>query len=62
MNSLFPDLSSTLVGGTSGFVDGSPSFARFSQLNAIVIDAQGMMYVSDGPNNKYIRRITPSGT
>jgi len=50
---------STLAGGgvQSGHVDGPGALARFSQPHAVVIDAEGNLYVADLSNNS-IRKIT----
>lgn len=52
---------STLAGSESaGFVDGIGSMARFNHPAAMVIDAEGNIYVSDQDNHS-IRKITPAG-
>jgi gliding motility-associated-like protein len=50
----------TLAGGSYGFKDGTGLEAKFSEINAITIDKQGNLYVSDVTNNA-IRKITPAG-
>ncbi len=53
---------STVAGlaGSSGYVDGSGSAARFNQPYAIAIGPDGDLYVSDSNNNR-IRRVTVGG-
>lgn len=52
---------STLAGsGHAGFVDGMGSMATFNRPSAMVIDADGNIYVSDHDNHS-IRKITPEG-
>jgi sugar lactone lactonase YvrE len=55
-------LVSTLAGtaGIKGSVDGTGVAARFDQPVGIVVDAAGVLYVSD-QNNCTIRKITPTG-
>jgi sugar lactone lactonase YvrE len=53
---------STLAGspGNSGSVDGTGSSARFWEPNAVAVDAQGNVFVSDRVNHA-IRKVTPGG-
>lgn len=52
---------STFVGnGTSGYVDGTGTNARFNNPNYIDFDSLGNLYVTDQVNQR-IRKITPSG-
>ncbi|GAB3831146.1 NHL domain-containing protein [Hymenobacter jeollabukensis] len=46
--------------GTAGYTDGPGSQAQFSGPTALVVDAQGNVYVSDAGNYR-IRKITPAG-
>jgi sugar lactone lactonase YvrE len=46
--------------GVSGFADGQGTAAKFNNLNGIVTDAAGYLYVSD-INNNSLRKISPSG-
>lgn len=48
------------MAGTSGSADGTGNSARFNSLDDVVIDASGIVYVSDSGNNT-IRRISPAG-
>jgi len=53
-----------LIAGNSqqwGFQDGKSTEARFSNINAIDVDAAGNIYVAD-TGNRAIRKITPDGT
>ena len=47
--------------GQQGSVDGTGSAARFSDPQAIVVDAAGNLYVADTGPTKAIRKITPAG-
>ncbi len=50
---------STLAGsGTSGYQDGTGTDARFTNLNSIVLDADGNLFVTD---QYRIRKVTPEG-
>jgi sugar lactone lactonase YvrE len=51
---------STIAGSTQGFADGIGSAARFSGVQAIAIDTDGNVYVTDSSNYK-IRKITADG-
>lgn len=52
---------STLAGsGSSGYVDGAATVARFSYPEGIAVDAWGYVYVADSNNNR-IRMVTPTG-
>ncbi|MGM9475217.1 DUF6443 domain-containing protein [Pedobacter sp. GSP4] len=52
---------STLAGaGYPGYADGQGTSAQFQHPSAIVVDAAGVVYVSDQQNHR-IRKITPSG-
>ncbi len=46
--------------GTSGFLDGTTTGARFFEPNAVAVDASGNVYVSDSRNHR-IRKINNSG-
>jgi DNA-binding beta-propeller fold protein YncE len=46
------------MAGTSGFVDGTGSAARFTGPRAVAVDAAGVVYITD---NTTIRRMTPAG-
>jgi sugar lactone lactonase YvrE len=46
----------TLAGGVSGFADGVGTAARFAGVYDVVVDATGIIYVTDGGNNS-IRKI-----
>lgn len=48
------------LAGTSGYVDGSASAARFNNPAGVATDTSGNVYVAEG--NARIRKITPSGT
>ncbi len=53
---------STLAGdGTPGYTNGQGSQARFRQPVALVVNADGNLYVADFGNN-VIRKVTPEGT
>ena len=52
---------STVDGSTPGYLDGTTANARFNELNGIVIDATGNLYVCD-LGNYVVRRIAPDGT
>ena len=53
---------STLAGtGVAGFADGGAATAQFNGPNGLVVDGQGVIYVSDY-NNSRIRKVTPNGT
>lgn len=47
----------TIAGSTQGYADGIGTAAQFNFPNGITVDAQGVIYVSDG-NNYRIRKIT----
>ncbi len=47
--------------GTGGFADGSATTAQFNHPDGLVIDSQGVVYVSDYDNNR-IRKVLPNGT
>ena len=52
----------TLAGnGTSGFINGNGTTARFYYPEGIAVDASGNVYVADTYNHA-IRKITPTGT
>jgi hypothetical protein len=51
---------SALAGNSNGNLDGTGTAARFRYPIAVVADAVGNVYVTDG-NNHNIRKITPSG-
>ena len=52
---------STLAGdGSSGFLDGPGTDAKFSALREMITDKHGNLYVADF-NNDVIRKITPQG-
>lgn len=48
------------LAGTSGYVDGSASVARFNNPVGVATDTSGNVYVAEG--NARIRKITPSGS
>lgn len=53
----------TLAGdssGSTGFIDGTGSAARFSAPTGVVVDAAGNVYTTD-TNNYSIRKISPAG-
>lgn len=54
---------STLAGapGQQGSVDGSGAAARFSDPQAVAIDAAGNLYVADTGPTKALRKVTPAG-
>ena len=53
---------STFAGtGAIGFADGGPTTAQFNGPNGLVVDGQGIVYVSDYDNNR-IRKVLPNGT
>ncbi len=53
---------STFAGtGAVGFADGGATTAQFNGPNGLVIDGQGVVYVSDYDNNR-IRKVLPNGT
>lgn len=52
---------STLAGsGVAGFADGTGTAAQFNYPNGITINTDGVLFVSDGSNNR-IRQITSDG-
>ena len=53
-------LVSTFVGTTAGFIDGSPSFAKFLAPVSVTVDNDGNLYVVDR-DNFAIRKVTSSG-
>lgn len=59
-----PDGMVTTLAGSwpGGYADGTGSQAKFSQIfsGGIAVDRGGMIYVAD-PNNRVIRKVTPSG-
>jgi sugar lactone lactonase YvrE len=46
--------------GISGSTDGTGSSARFNNLNGVVVDGAGNLYVADNANHT-IRKVTPAG-
>lgn len=46
--------------GQSGFADGVGSIARFGHANAITIDTNRVLYVTDGGGNYAVRKIDSS--
>ena len=52
---------SLLAGGSSGWVDGKGSAARFYYPRGVAVDGQGVIYVADSHNHR-IRKIQPDGT
>lgn len=46
--------------GTTGYIDGASTIARFNGPTGLVADASGTLYVADTDNNT-IRKITPTG-
>ena len=54
---------STVAGfaGSQGSADGTGASARFYEPRGIAVDANGYLYVADGPNYR-IRKITPAGS
>ena len=59
----FSQCVSTLAGsGVQGIADGTGTNAQFKFPRAVAVDASGNVYVGDdGPYNRKIRKITPSG-
>jgi len=51
---------STLAGGTAGYVDATGLDARFNSPNGIDVNADGNLFVADAANNR-IRLINPAG-
>ena len=47
--------------GVAGFADGGAATAQFNGPNRLVVDGQGVVYVSDYDNNR-IRKVLPNGT
>ena len=53
---------STLAGSSSlGHVDGPAALARFNSPFGLTVDASGNIYIEDGFNGYWIRKITPTG-
>ena len=50
----------TFAGSTQGFADGTGSDAKFDRLTGIAVSAEGVVYVTDGQNNR-IRKVTVEG-
>lgn len=51
---------SSLAGSTSGYVDGTGSAARFNNPSNVIVDRQGVVYVSELYGG-YIRKVSQSG-
>src|ERR1035437_9635013 len=49
-----------LPGGATGFVDGTGTSARFSNVHGVAVDSAGNVWLADY-NNYTIRKITPAG-
>lgn len=55
------DMVSTLAGaGSSGFLDGQGTSARFNTITGIAVDADGYVYVADAVNHA-VRKVSPTG-
>jgi sugar lactone lactonase YvrE len=50
----------TVAGGDRGFAEGTGTEAQFGQIDAVVVDSNGNVYVADASNHK-IRKITSTG-
>lgn len=50
----------TIAGSTIGYLDGNANQAKFDTPSDLVVDANGIIYVTDASNDK-IRKITPQG-